>query len=168
MRIHEAPDQRSVQVDIPLGHALEDLCVSRGRLERLMRSPTTGCTLAVVAGADGVRPPNGSVAPPTRNCYSLAAQAHSSTASRYSPRAPGSDRAVPEYHVAARRVGEGAMDNLPPPEVIAQEIVEDLEAALAEFAAIAESLGTRQESVGDGEDALQVALVRAKPVARRH
>ena len=29
------------------------------------------------------------------------------------------------------------MDNLPPPEVIAQEIVEDLEAALAEFAAIA-------------------------------
>jgi type I restriction enzyme M protein len=32
------------------------------------------------------------------------------------------------------------IDNLPPPEVIAQEIVEDLEAALAEFAAIAESL----------------------------
>jgi len=32
------------------------------------------------------------------------------------------------------------MDNLPPPEVIAQEIVEDLEAALAEFSAIAESL----------------------------
>src|SRR5206468_324976 len=31
-------------------------------------------------------------------------------------------------------------DNLPPPGVIAQEIVEDLEAALAEFAAIAESL----------------------------
>jgi len=37
------------------------------------------------------------------------------------------------------------MDNLPPPEVIAQEIVEDLEAALAEFAAIAESLGNRAE-----------------------
>ena len=37
------------------------------------------------------------------------------------------------------------MDNLPPPEVIAQEIVEDLEAALAEFAAIAESLGNRGE-----------------------
>ncbi len=36
-------------------------------------------------------------------------------------------------------------DNLPPPDVIAAEIVEDLEAALAEFAAIAESLGTRQE-----------------------
>jgi type I restriction enzyme M protein len=35
------------------------------------------------------------------------------------------------------------MDNLPPPEVIAQEIVEDLEAALAEFAAIAESLASR-------------------------
>jgi type I restriction enzyme M protein len=34
-------------------------------------------------------------------------------------------------------------DNLPPPEVIAQEIVEDLEAALAEFAAIAESLRLR-------------------------
>jgi len=33
------------------------------------------------------------------------------------------------------------MDNLPAPEVIAQEIVEDLEAALAEFAAIAERLG---------------------------
>jgi type I restriction enzyme M protein len=33
------------------------------------------------------------------------------------------------------------MDNLPAPEVIAQEIVEDLEAALAEFAAIAEGLG---------------------------
>jgi type I restriction enzyme M protein len=32
------------------------------------------------------------------------------------------------------------MENLPPPEVIAQEIVEDLEAALAEFSAIAASL----------------------------
>ena len=32
------------------------------------------------------------------------------------------------------------MDNLPPPNVIAQEIVEDIEAALSEFAAIAESL----------------------------
>jgi hypothetical protein len=30
-------------------------------------------------------------------------------------------------------------DNLPPPEVIAQEIVDDLEAALAEFAAVAEA-----------------------------
>ena len=36
------------------------------------------------------------------------------------------------------------MDNLPPPDVIAQEIVEDLEAALAEFAAIAESLKLSQ------------------------
>ena len=35
------------------------------------------------------------------------------------------------------------MDNLPPPEVIAQEIVEDLQAALAEFEAIAESLADR-------------------------
>jgi hypothetical protein len=32
------------------------------------------------------------------------------------------------------------VDNLPLPEVIAQEIVEDLEAALAEFAAISDSL----------------------------
>lgn len=31
-------------------------------------------------------------------------------------------------------------DNLPPPEVIAQEIVEDLEAALAQFTAVAQSL----------------------------
>ncbi len=37
------------------------------------------------------------------------------------------------------------LDNLPPPKVIAQEIVEDLEAALAEFAAVAESLGTPPE-----------------------
>ena len=33
------------------------------------------------------------------------------------------------------------LENLPPPDVIAQEIVEDLEAALAEFSAVAESLG---------------------------
>jgi type I restriction enzyme M protein len=32
------------------------------------------------------------------------------------------------------------LENLPPPEVIVQEIVEDLEAALAEFSAVAESL----------------------------
>ena len=35
------------------------------------------------------------------------------------------------------------MENLPPPDVIAQEIVEDLEAALSEFAQIAESLRAR-------------------------
>jgi type I restriction enzyme M protein len=35
-------------------------------------------------------------------------------------------------------------DNLPPPEVIAAEIVEDLQAALAEFVAVAEALGTRK------------------------
>jgi type I restriction enzyme M protein len=35
--------------------------------------------------------------------------------------------------------------NLPPPEIIAQEIVEDLEAALAEFAQIAASLGADVE-----------------------
>ena len=39
------------------------------------------------------------------------------------------------------------MDNLPPPDVIAQEIVEDLEAALAEFAAVAESLRVPQEPI---------------------
>ena len=38
------------------------------------------------------------------------------------------------------------LDNLPPPEVIAQEIVEDLEAALAEFSQIAASLGRKDES----------------------
>ena len=38
------------------------------------------------------------------------------------------------------------MENLPPPDVIAQEIVEDLEAALAEFAAVAESLGSGRSS----------------------
>jgi type I restriction enzyme M protein len=35
------------------------------------------------------------------------------------------------------------LENLPPPDVIAQEIVEDLEAALAEFSAVAESLGDK-------------------------
>jgi type I restriction enzyme M protein len=35
------------------------------------------------------------------------------------------------------------LENLPPPDVIAQEIVEDLEAALAEFSAVAESLGEK-------------------------
>lgn len=33
------------------------------------------------------------------------------------------------------------VENLPPPSVIAAEMVEDLEAALAEFSLIAESLG---------------------------
>jgi type I restriction enzyme M protein len=37
-------------------------------------------------------------------------------------------------------------DNLPPPEVIAAEIVEDLQAALAEFAAVAEALSTRRRA----------------------
>jgi len=37
-------------------------------------------------------------------------------------------------------------DNLPPPEVIAAEIAEDLEAALSEFAQIAESLGSNSAS----------------------
>jgi type I restriction enzyme M protein len=43
------------------------------------------------------------------------------------------------------------VDNLPPPEVIAQEIVEDLEAALAEFSAIAASLGSSRRS-GEASD----------------
>ena len=38
-------------------------------------------------------------------------------------------------------------DNLPPPDVIAAEIVEDLEAALAEFAEIAATLGARSGRV---------------------
>jgi len=38
------------------------------------------------------------------------------------------------------------LENLPPPDVIAQEIVEDLEAALAEFSAVAEALGSSGES----------------------
>ncbi|MFW6641407.1 N-6 DNA methylase [Nocardiopsis algeriensis] len=42
-------------------------------------------------------------------------------------------------------------DSLAPPEVIAAEIVEDLQAALAEFAAIAESLGGVKESELPGE-----------------
>jgi type I restriction enzyme M protein len=37
------------------------------------------------------------------------------------------------------------MENLPPPDVIAQEIVEDLEAALSEFAAIAENLESKPQ-----------------------
>jgi type I restriction enzyme M protein len=37
------------------------------------------------------------------------------------------------------------MENLPPPDVIAQEIVEDLEAALAQFAAITASLPSSTE-----------------------
>ncbi len=41
------------------------------------------------------------------------------------------------------------IENLPPPEVIAQEIVEDLEAALAEFSAIAVSLPASKDTVGE-------------------
>jgi type I restriction enzyme M protein len=41
------------------------------------------------------------------------------------------------------------VENLPPPAVIAAEIVEDLEAALAEFSSIAESLGEPSFSAGD-------------------
>jgi type I restriction enzyme M protein len=40
-------------------------------------------------------------------------------------------------------------ENLPAPEVIAQEIVEDLEAALAEFSAVAESLSQPAARPGD-------------------
>lgn len=41
-------------------------------------------------------------------------------------------------------------ENLPPPAVIAQEIVEDLEAALVEFTAVAQSLGSRALDVNTG------------------
>jgi type I restriction enzyme M protein len=44
------------------------------------------------------------------------------------------------------------MDNLPLPEVIAQEIVEDLEAALAQFAAVAESLAVRPSTTEDSAE----------------
>ena len=37
----------------------------------------------------------------------------------------------------------GDADSLPPPEVLAAEIVEDLEAALSEFASVAASLSER-------------------------
>ena len=39
--------------------------------------------------------------------------------------------------------------NLPPPEVIAAEIVEDLEAALAQFSTVATSLAERSDSERD-------------------
>lgn len=38
-------------------------------------------------------------------------------------------------------------DNLPPPDVIAQEIVDDLEAALEQFRLIANDLGPSSEAV---------------------
>jgi type I restriction enzyme M protein len=38
------------------------------------------------------------------------------------------------------------VDGLPPPDVLAQEIVDDLEAAIAEFAAVAESMGSAPSS----------------------
>ncbi|MCX4824708.1 hypothetical protein OG883_33605 [Streptomyces sp. NBC_01142] len=45
-------------------------------------------------------------------------------------------------------------DSLLPPEVIAQEIVEDLQAALDEFAAIAEALGGEVKPDPDAEEAI--------------
>ena len=55
-------------------------------------------------------------------------------------RAPRARQGEPRPRLARDESLED-MDNLPPPDVIAQEIVEDLEAALAEFSAVAESLG---------------------------
>ena len=52
------------------------------------------------------------------------------------------------------------IENLPPPEVIAQEIVEDLEAALAEFEAIAVSLSA---SVDDAKKLCQELALKATP-----
>ncbi|HEX2417028.1 MAG TPA: SAM-dependent DNA methyltransferase, partial [Micromonosporaceae bacterium] len=43
------------------------------------------------------------------------------------------------------------MENLPPPEVIAREIVEDLTAALAEFEAMATALESSAKSAGNRE-----------------
>jgi hypothetical protein len=51
------------------------------------------------------------------------------------------------YHAASL----DDVDNLPPPEVIAQEIVEDLQVALAEFEAIAVSLASREQLEPEGE-----------------
>lgn len=45
----------------------------------------------------------------------------------------------------APKPGESVCDNLPAPEIIAQEIVEDLEAALAQFRLIAGDLGAAPE-----------------------
>lgn len=55
----------------------------------------------------------------------------------------GRTRLHPQAEPAPPRGDESLedVDNLPPPQVIAQEIVDELEAALVEFAAIAESLG---------------------------
>ncbi|MGI8973377.1 MAG: hypothetical protein ACR2HI_04275 [Gaiella sp.] len=41
------------------------------------------------------------------------------------------------------------LENLPPPEVIAQEIIEELGAALAELAEVAAALGTHGRSTDD-------------------
>src|SRR5919201_1179974 len=46
---------------------------------------------------------------------------------------------------------QGVKENLPPPDVLAQEIAEDLEAALAEFSAIAASLRPGQEAEEQAE-----------------
>jgi type I restriction enzyme M protein len=43
-------------------------------------------------------------------------------------------------------------DNLPDPGVLAQEIVDDLEAALEQFRLIAEDLGEENKINQDGED----------------
>ena len=52
-------------------------------------------------------------------------------------------------------------DNLPAPEVIAQELVEDLQAALVEFSAVAEQLASRAKGDAIAESA------RADPEAPR-
>jgi type I restriction enzyme M protein len=44
------------------------------------------------------------------------------------------------------------VDNLPPPDIIAQEIIEDLEAGLTEFSAIAESLAPNARADGTMAD----------------
>jgi len=56
---------------------------------------------------------------------------------------------VPQYILAQRRIAGGESANLPAPDVIAADIMEDLEAALEQFREIVNYLGadivTRKE-----------------------
>ena len=81
----------------------------------------------------------------------------SSRATRRTSTSPGSDDSLEDT------------ENLPPPEVIAQEIVEDLEAALVEFSAVAKSLAEKRNRVStaravadDRSRALKSAPLRPK------
>jgi type I restriction enzyme M protein len=52
-------------------------------------------------------------------------------------------------HQARRTASLEDADNLPAPEIIAREIVEDITAALAEFEAVASALEARQLPAAD-------------------